>query len=184
MKKNGLKKGLSMAMTAAMAMSVMVMPVSAAETQSDHLGVAYTETASYTLNIPQNVVNLSESGEVRVDIGVSDINVGTKQSVQIKVAAENGGLSEDGKVTLTDKNDAKNQATSVVSLTTNGDPITTDTVVGRFENTSTEPVNNTGTLHFAALESTTQGLTSVPAGSYSGTLTFTADIIDESQAEQ
>ena len=152
--------------TGAAAVSIMamsVMPVMAADPNKE-LKVGYTETATYTLSIPTEAKNLSETEEVTQAIGLSQINVGTKQKVQIKIAS---GIS-DGKVALTDEKDGDNVAHSLVALQTGATAgITSDAVVAEYAQSDTTST----TLYFGKLGD-------IPAGTYTGTITFSASIVE------
>lgn len=167
----GSKKWIGVTMAAVITGS-MAVPVMASgsseptepEAENTQLKVGYTEASTYTLSIPAEVT-LTEENEVTETISLSAVNVSTTQKVQIKV---NSGIS-DGKVTLTDEADSDNKQYSTVSLVSGGAGIEDNAVVAEFVGTSTAPTTG-GTLYFSALGE-------VPAGTYSGTITFTAGIV-------
>ena len=165
MKKSRLARKMVTGITAAGVMALSVMPVCAANENTGEMEVGYTEASTYTLSIPQSVT-LSEEKEVSQNIGISAVNVGTKEKVQIKVSQ---GIS-DKKVSLTDVKDSANIAKSTVSLTSGGEGISVDTAVAEFKGTSTVPTMG-GVLYFSPLND-------VPAGTYSGTITFSANIVE------
>lgn len=167
MKKSRLARKMITGITAAGVMALGVMPVCAANENTGELKVGYTEASTYTLSIPQNVT-LSEKEEVSQSIGISAVNVGTKEKVQIKVSQ---GIS-DKKVSLADVKDPANIAKSTVSLTSGGEGISIDTAVAEFKGTSIVPIMG-GVLYFSPLND-------VPAGTYNGTITFSADIVEMS----
>lgn len=160
-----------LAMAAGM-MGSMAVPVMAAEvTPSSNIGtmtVGYTEPSTYTLSIPESVT-LKEDAVVSESVGLSNVNVGTKQEVQIKVTE---GVTE-GNVKLTDVKDSSNIKTSKVSLDSDGKGIAVGDVVATFDGASaTNPIAKTGgTLYFSKLGD-------IPAGTYTGTITFEASIVD------
>ena len=79
-----------------------------------------------------------------------------------------GGIT-DGKVTLTDVKDPDNTCSSTVSLTEGGEGIASDAVIAEFTMDST-PL--TAPLYFSALGD-------VPAGTYSGQITYEAFIVSQ-----
>lgn len=140
----------------------------AAESQTGSMSVKFTKEApdsTFTLSIP-TTVELSETAEVTEKVGLSAISVADTEKVQIKVAS---GIT-DGKVTLNDSA-AGTSVSSTVSLdgTT---AIGANEVVAEFEGTSTTPTIG-GTLHFSAVG------TDVDAGTYTGTITFEASIVNK-----
>lgn len=152
-----------------MMLGAMVMPVSAAgtgdtEALTGNVNVKYEEPSTFTLTIPADLTLSQDTGAQR-EIGLSAINVSTTEKVQIKIT---NGISE-GKVTLTDVDDSKNTCASTVSLSENGEGIANDAVIAEFKGTSTTAALG-GTLHFSALGD-------VPAGTYSGQITFQASIV-------
>lgn len=160
------KKWLGMAMAAVMMGSMAVPVLATGTTSNDTLTVGYTEASTYTLNIPASVT-LKETEEVSQSIGLSAINVATTEKVQIKVKS---GISN-GNVALTDAKDSENKCTSTVSLSSGGAGIGDNAVVAEFEGTGTTATMG-GTLFFSKLGD-------IPAGTYSGTITFEAGIVTE-----
>lgn len=167
MKKSRLARKMITGITAAGVMALGVMPVCAEDAKTDSMSVEYTKASSFMLNIPLNV-GLSERREVEsLPIGVSQINVGTKEKVQIKVS---DGISN-GQVSLKDKKDEDNIVKSTVSLQSGGTQISDNEVVAEFEG-SNQTATKGGKLYFSALGD-------VPAGTYNGTITFSASIVNK-----
>lgn len=146
-------------------------PAYAAEEENPNqkeMEVGYTEGSTFTLNIPATLVALKEGEEVSEKVGLTSINVGTTEKVQIKVTK---GISG-GKVTLVDEKDPANTCKSLVALTSGAETgIGDNEVVAEFEGTSTNPTKG-GTLYFSQLGD-------VPAGTYRGTIEFTASLVNK-----
>lgn len=159
------KKIMAGMLTAVLAAG-MVLPVSAAdtETKTHNIPVQYEEASTFTLTIPA-AVTLSETEGAESSVGLSDMNIETTEKVQIKVT---GGIT-DGKVTLTDVKDPDNTCSSTVSLREGGAGIASDAVIAEFTMGST---SLTAPLYFSALGN-------VPAGTYSGQITYEASIVSQ-----
>lgn len=164
-----MKKKLVAAMMVAVMTAGMALPVSAADTApiSRTVSVAYEEDSTFTLTIPATVT-LSENAGATATVGLDAINVSTTEKVQISVT---GGIS-DGKVTLTDINDSSNTCSSTVSLTEGDEGLASDAVIAEFTMES-HPL--TAALYFTALGN-------VPAGTYSGQMTYQASIVSTADA--
>ncbi len=164
-----MKKKLVAGMMVAVMAAGMALPVSAADTAptNGNVSVAYEEDSTFTLTIPATVT-LSENAGATGTVGLSAINVSTTEKVQIKVT---GGISN-GAVTLTDENDSSNTCFSTVSLTEGGEGLASDAVIAEFTMES-NPL--TANLYFTALGE-------VPAGTYSGQMTYQASIVSTNNA--
>ena len=159
-----LTKGLAGVLAAGM-IAGGAMTAFAADTKTDSMTVQYTKTADsdFVLSIPKTV-NLSEETYTPAEIKLSSINVTGTEKVQVSVT---GGV-ENGLVTLTG---TAGSVTSTVSLQPDGTGISANEVVAEFEGTGLTASKN-GTLYFSKLEN-------VQPGSYSGTITFTAGIVNK-----
>ena len=160
------KKWIAGMMAAALAAG-MVMPVSAADKQPEtsQVRVGYEEASTFTLTIPATVT-LSETEGAKGSVGLSAMNIETKEKVQIKVT---GGIT-DGKVTLTDEKDSTNTCSATVSLSEGGEGIASDAVIAEFTRDSKELE---APLYFSSLGE------DVPAGTYSGQITYQASIVSK-----
>lgn len=151
-------------------MAASALPAYATETDAQlstekEMEVIYKMASSFTLTIPETVT-LSNISTVTKRVSMQTVNVGSKEKVQVKVKS---GIS-DGKVTLTDKKDASNTCTSVVSLERGAATgIADDAVVAEFEGNSTTAVTG-GTLCFSKVSD-------VLAGEYTGSIVFEASIV-------
>lgn len=160
------KKMIAGMMTAVLAAG-MVMPVSAADTQTqeNHVNVGYEEASTFTLTIPA-AVTLSETEGAEGSVGLSAMNIETTEKVQIKVTE---GIAN-GEVTLTDVKDSTNTCSSTVSLTEGGEGIASDAVIAEFTMDSS---SLTAPLYFSSLGE------DVPAGTYSGQIVYQASIVSK-----
>ncbi|MDO4337978.1 MAG: hypothetical protein Q4C91_07800 [Eubacteriales bacterium] len=157
-----MKKRMAAGIIAAGMVMAAALPAAA---ENKTMTVKYTEASTYTLEIPSSVI-LEEDKAVKAEIKLSAINVGAKEKVQVKV---NSGISG-GKVTLTDAKDATNTVSSVVSLTADAVAgIEDNAVVAEFEGPGTTATKD-GALYFSQLGD-------IPAGTYSGTIVFEAEIV-------
>lgn len=166
-----MKKKMIAGIMAAMMTAGMVMPVSAADTTENpntkSTTVGYVEPSTFTLSIP-SAVTLEEDGQVSDEIGLSAINVSTTEKVQIEVT---DGIAN-GQVTLVDVNDPDNACYSTVSMDgTTG--INLNAPIAEFTQESTPLLVP---IYFSALGD-------VPAGTYSGTITFQASIVSAATDE-
>ena len=164
-----MKKKLVAAMMVAVMTAGMVMPVSAdTGVSSKNLTVGYEEESTFVLSIPAEVT-LSETAGTIGTVGLSSINVSTTEKVQIRVTS---GISAEGAVTLTDMQDPGNNCTSTVRLEQGGDPLASDGIIAEFTMDSN---SLTAALYFTALGN-------VPAGTYSGQMTYQASIVSTADA--
>lgn len=165
-----MKKKIVAAMMVAVMTAGMALPVSAADTApiNGTVSVAYEEDSTFTLTIPADVT-LSETAGTIGTVGLSSINVSTTEKVQIRVTS---GISAEGAVTLTDMQDPGNTCTSTVRLEQGGDPLASDGIIAEFTMDSTPLTAN---LYFDALGN-------VPAGTYSGQMTYQAFIVSTADA--
>lgn len=140
------------------------------EEKTEQMTVSFEKKSSYLLNIPAQLELSDITGKAKA-IGVNSINLPTNKKLQIKVSS---GI-KDGKVTLTDENDAANTCSSTVSLASGGTGIADNAVVAEFADMSTEATSG-GKLYFSRLEN-------VQAGTYKGTITFVASIVGKTVTE-
>lgn len=126
--------------------------------QANDTAVSYSQSSSYVLSIP-DTIELNSASSKSLAIGVQNVNTTPEQKVQVKAS----GLTN-GKVTLTRA--SKGDTIQVtVSKSENGSGISDTDVLAEFQDQSTTAVSG-GTIWFAAVGN-------VPAGTYSGTITFT-----------
>ena len=167
----GLKRRFGMAMATAIAMSMMVLPVSAAD---NSLSVEYGQATTYTLSIPAAVTLSSTAATSQSSIGVSAINTTPGEKVQVKIKS---GITN-GKVELVREND---NTTKVVSTVTgkNSAAVTNGFVVAEFQDMNTTAIDtNAGELNFSKVVDSTSESATVKAGTYKGTLVFEGAIVN------
>lgn len=148
-----------------MALAVgIVLPVSAADTKD--LTVTYTQGESYVLSIPASAqgLNLSTTQDVTTDVGVTGVNLAPGSKIQVSVTA---GVDGSGVVKLTQTGGTAILQSSL-TLQETGAPVTLNQTFVEFT------TDGSKTLNFSALK--TQDNSQIKAGSYSGTITFSADI--------
>lgn len=171
MKNQGFIKRIALGIVVASMVIVNAVPIMAEKTDDPTMTVSYQRDATYTLTIPTNV-KLDQEKEVSQEIKLDAMDIGIKQFVEIKVKS---GII-DGKVTLRDKNgDPDNIKTSIVALSKDAESgIATDAVVAKFtQKVGKDKAAEGGTLYFGKLGT-------IAAGTYEGTITFTAKIVDVS----
>lgn len=148
-----------------MALAVgMVLQVSAADTKN--LTVTYTQGENYLLSIPASAqgLNLSTTQDVTTDVGVANVNLAPGRKIQVSVTA---GVDGSGIVELTQTGGTAVLQSSL-TLKETGAPVILNQTFAEFT------TDGSKTLNFSALK--TQDNSQVKAGSYSGTITFSADI--------
>lgn len=153
-----IKKIVASAMLSIAMMGAVLLPVSA-----DNTTVNYTESSTYTLNIP-STVTVQKSSVTSFNIKASAVNTNPSQKVVVKAT---GGISS-GKVTLTRSGGTASTIQVTVSKTSGGAGITTSDSLAEFQDQSTTATSG-GTIYFAAVGSAN-------AGSYTGTITFTGSL--------
>lgn len=161
MKKNKLIAGAM----GVMMLGAMVLPVHAADktTDTNNLSVTYTEPQNFTLSIPSGEVNLVTTENINV--GVSDVNILESKEIALKMT---GGIDESGNIELTDSSQTNRKAKTSLSLSDGGSAIVKDDVFAKFTSDGKK------TLYFGEL--TDKDGSATKAGSYTGTITFTATI--------
>ena len=161
-----MKKKLAAGILSAALTAGLTLPVYAQDTQTGDMMVTYTQNESYLLSIPASAqeLNLSTAQDVTTDIGVSDVNLAPGRKIQVSVT---DGVDGSGTVELAqDGGDAVLQ--SSLTLKETGDPVILNQTFAEFTSDGSK------TLNFSALK--TQDNSQAKAGSYSGTITFSADI--------
>lgn len=134
--------------------------------QSQPLDINYTKPSGFTFTISKKQIELNEKSSETMSIQVSSLSLGTKEKVRVKIV---DGI-KDGKVTLTDTNDETNTCVSTVTVSSqSSNPIGADGIVADFVSSSNK------ILYFSKLKKEPSG--TIPAGSYSGTVTFEASIV-------
>ena len=170
------KKWIAGMMTAVLAVG-MVMPVSAAENQTDdQMTVEYEQVSTYTLHIPASVDLTAEGGNEKV--GVSQVNTKPGEKLQVKIKS---GINGSSQVELGRENDSN---TKVVSLVTDskGNSMNNGSIVAEFQGMSTTAITTgtagDGTLNFGAIKDSTGG--TVKAGTYTGVIVFEGSMVSNS----
>lgn len=164
MKKN---KWIAGAMSVAM-LCIMAVPAYAKDTDSRQMSVTYTEPQNFTLSIPIGEVDLSTTEDIPV--GVSNVNILSGKEIALKMT---GGIDESGNIELTDNSQQDRKAKTSLSLSKDGTAIVKDDIFAKFTK------DGTATLYFGDL--TDKDGTATKAGSYTGTLTFTATIQEKTK---
>ena len=152
-----------------MMMGAMALPVSAA---NDTMTVEYSQQTTYTLSIPATITLSADEAKQATSIGVSEVNTAPDKKVQVSIKS---GITNN-QVELTRTGDS---TTKVVSDVTDKDnqAVSNGTVVAEFQDMSTDPITTgTGILNFSAIRDNADG--TVKAGSYTGTITFEASVVD------
>ena len=152
-----------------MALAVgMVFPVSAADTKTENMTVTYTQGESYLLSIPASAqgLSLSTTQDVTTDVGVTSVNLAPGRKIQVSVTA---GVNGSGVVELTQTGGTAVLQSSL-TLKETGVSVILNQAFAEFT------TDGSKTLNFSSLK--TQDNSQVKAGSYSGTITFSADITD------
>lgn len=163
-----MKKRLVMGIMSTALMAGMVLPVHAANTTGGSMDVSYTEANVYVISIPSSVTLQQGQETTAEQIKATSMNVAPDKEVQVKVSA---GI-ENGVVSLTLENgESSDEVTSIVSLTSAGAEIDSNTVVAKFSGQTTTPVSG-GTLYFSGLQN------GMKAGTWKGQLTFTVSLVD------
>lgn len=168
MNRNKLTKKVLAGILAAGLITSAAAPVYAeadAEPKTQPLTVKYEKTSHFEFSIPSEI-ELDEKGSKSMSVLVSQLSLGTKEKVQVKII---DGI-ENGKVTLKDTKDETNTCVSTVTVSSpSGKTIGADGIVADFDK-STNKI-----LYFSKLKKEPSG--TIPAGSYTGTVTFEASIV-------
>lgn len=161
-----MKKKITAGILSAVLIAGMALSVSASDQREHSMEVTYTQTERYILNIPKSQ-GLSTTQEVTTEVGVTGLNLAPGNRIVLKVTA---GVDENGTVVL-----KRSDGESIESSLTVKD---TSDEVGLNEVFAEFTADGCKELSFSALKPTSGG-TDIKAGDYSGTLTFTANIVPE-----
>lgn len=163
-----MKKILSILLALAMISAISVSAFAAdteikqdSDPKTANTNVTYTVDSVYTVVIPETV---SLGNDIVITSAAMNIDVDEKVNVTITDGITNSV------VTLARTGDINTKLTSNVQL--NGSDITNTTVVAQFLGNSTTAVTGTGTLSVGGPNET-----NIKAGSYTGTLIFSVELI-------
>ena len=160
-----MKKILTTALTAALCVSAIGTTAFAAEINQDtdqktaNTAVNYTADPSYVIVIPESV-NLGEN----LNITCEKANTEPDKCVKVRIS----GLTDDGKVSLSRKNDTDNYKITA-DISQNNTPLSNNSAVAIFQSI----VLSVDAPSIVIYNPQSSDYFDIKAGEYSGTITFT-----------
>ena len=171
-----MRKAKMIAGAAAVMMALAAVPFSV---YAEDMTVTYTQPQTYTLSIPASIT-INEDGTTDDDskIGVSEANIDdTTSELQINISANSVTLNRVGDAAGAEKKiktDVTITSTAAPADTLSGAGLTSTTVIGAYTGVI-DTLTTNQTIQFSAIEDADDD-GAINAGTYNGTLTFTASI--------